>query len=286
MSKGIILAAGTGSRLHPITAAVNKHLLPIYDKPMIYYPLTTLMLAGVTEVLIIVGPNDLMLFHKLLGSGALWGIYIRYKIQDEPKGIGQAFTLGEEFIGDDDVWLILGDNIFHGHDLHGLMQVSPGCNVIHTHTVRDPERYGVLEDWDTMNPVIREKPKNPKTNNAVTGLYYYCGPEVIEIAKEAEASQRGEIEITSINNVLLGSNRLGCQHLSRGIAWLDAGTPESMLQASMYIQAIEERQGLKIACPEEVAYNMEFIDSRQLESSIAVLPSGPYRDYLEGLMNG
>ncbi len=268
--KGIILAGGSGTRLYPITQEVIKQLIPVYDKPMIYYPLSTLMLAGIKEILIISTPEALPSFRKLFGDGSHLGLQIDYKEQPSPDGLAQAFILGETFIGDDDVCLILGDNIYHGHGLPEMLRRSIAIvenekkSVIFGYYVNDPERYGVAEFDETGSVIsIEEKPENPKSNYAVTGLYFYTN-DVIEVAKTIKPSARGELEITDVNQVFLKRNALHVELMGRGFAWLDTGTHESLLEASNFIQTIENRQGLKVSCIEEIAYEMGYIDAKAL----------------------
>ncbi len=265
--KGIILAGGSGSRLYPITKSINKQLLPIYDKPMIYYPLSVLMLSNIREILIISTPNDIEQFKALLGDGSDWGLNFSYKIQDKPRGLAEAFIIGEEFIGDDNVCLILGDNIFYGHGFTPLLQnaanLKKGAKVF-GYQVKDPQRYGVVEfDRDLKVISVEEKPKNPKSNFAITGLYFYDN-DVIDIAKEVKPSNRGELEITSINEVYLQRGELSVELLGRGFAWLDTGTHDSLIDAGVFVQTIEHRQGYKIACLEEIAYKNGWIDSTKV----------------------
>ncbi len=286
--KGIILAGGTGTRLHPVTRVVSKQLLPVYDKPMIYYPLTTLMLAGIREVLIITTPRDQSSFMSLLGDGSEWGIEITYKVQPNPEGIAQAFILGEDFIGDSPCALVLGDNIFFGHDLSRSLQAAAsrasGATVFATQ-VRDPERYGVVKfDDKGVATKIVEKPKEYLSNWAVTGLYFY-GSDVVEVAKALKPSPRGELEITDLNSVYLQRGELSVERLGRGYAWLDTGTHESLLQASEFVHTIEERQGLKIACIEEVSWRMGFISESHLRELADAMGQSSYRDYLLDLVN-
>ncbi|MBA3899822.1 MAG: glucose-1-phosphate thymidylyltransferase RfbA [Bacteroidetes bacterium] len=283
--KGIILAGGSGTRLHPLTLAVSKQLMPVYDKPMIYYPLSTLMMAGIKEILIISTPADLPNFEKLLGDGNRLGCKFSYQVQEVPNGLAQAFVIGEEFIGNDDVALILGDNIFYGSGMSKMLQsiTNPEGGVVFAYHVSDPERYGVVEfDGDNKVISIEEKPELPKSNFAVPGLYFYSN-EVIKIAKELKPSPRGEYEITDINKHYLGQGKLKVAILDRGTAWLDTGTFASLMQAGQYVQVIEERQGLKIGCIEEVAFRMGFITKEQLiELAQPFLKSG-YGSYLLAL---
>jgi glucose-1-phosphate thymidylyltransferase len=280
--KGIILAGGSGTRLYPITYAISKQIMPIYDKPMIYYPLSVLMMAGIREILIISTPQDLPNFQKLLGTGEHLGCRFDYKIQEVPNGLAQAFVIGEEFIGNDDVSLILGDNIFYGSGLSSLLQSvnKPVGGTIFAYHVSDPERYGVVEFDKNLNAIsIEEKPLNPKSNYAVPGLYFYDN-SVVEIAKMLKPSSRGEYEITDINKIYLQKNMLKVAVLNRGTAWLDTGTFASLMQASQFVQVIEERQGLKIGCIEEIAYRMKFIDKNQMEILAKPLMKSGYGEYL------
>jgi len=280
--KGIILAGGSGTRLHPLTLACSKQMMPVYDKPMIYYPLSILMLAGINEVLIISTPHDLPQFEKLLGDGSRIGCKISYAVQELPNGLAQAFVIGEEFIGTDSVALILGDNIFYGDGLSHLLQdlKEPNGGVVFAYQVADPERYGVVEfDADNKALSIEEKPLEPKSNYAVPGLYFYDN-SVVEIARNIAPSPRGEYEITDVNKVYLAQGNLKVGILSRGTAWLDTGTFESLMQAGQFVQVIEERQGLKIGCIEEVAYRMGFIDKAQLQTLGAELVKSGYGKYL------
>ncbi len=284
--KGIILAGGSGTRLYPITKGVSKQLVPIYDKPMIYYPLSVLMLAGITEVLIISTPHDLPNFEKLLGDGSDIGMQFSYVVQPSPDGLAQAFILGEKFIGDDDVCLVLGDNIFYGHGLTQLLATSvknaqdENKATVFGYYVKDPERYGVAE-FDAYGNVtsIEEKPKEPKSNYAVVGLYFYPN-DVVKKAKEVKPSDRGELEITTLNQDYLHEQRLKVELMGRGYAWLDTGTHESLLEASMFIQTIENRQGLKVACIEEIAYEMDYISKEKLLELAQPLKKNQYGQYL------
>ena len=289
IKKGIILAGGSGTRLYPLTKVISKQLMPIYDKPMIYYPLSTLMLAGIKDILVITTPRDSESFQNLLGNGSQWGIEISYKVQPSPDGLAQAFIIGEDFIDGEGCALILGDNIFYGHDLSKLVknatQKDNGATIF-AYYVKNPERYGIVEfDKNRKAISLEEKPEKPKSNFAVTGLYFY-DKSVVEYAKSIKPSARGELEITDLNKIYLEKGNLNVETLGRGYAWLDTGTHESLLQAASFVETVQDRQGLKIACPEEIAYNLGYINKEQLKELAKPLAKNEYGQYLLAIADG
>ena len=285
--KGIILAGGSGTRLHPVTLGISKQLLPVYDKPMVYYPLSTLLLAGIRDILVISTPQDTPRFEQLLGDGSRWGVNFNYVLQPYPGGLAQAFLIGKDFIGDDACALVLGDNIFHGHDFSALLKRAVARResaTVFAYAVHDPERYGVVEFDDEFKALsLEEKPSEPKSRYAVTGLYFYDN-DVVRIASAIEPSQRGELEITDVNRVYLDKGRLNVEIMGRGMAWLDTGTHTSLLEASQFVQTLENRQGLKVACPEEIAWRNGWIDSEQLDELAQPLAKSGYGEYLQSIL--
>ena len=286
--KGIVLAGGSGTRLYPVTQSICKQLLPVYDKPMIYYPLATMMLAGMRDICIISTPQDTPRLEQLLGDGSKWGLNLQYIVQDKPEGIAQAFTLGADFIGVDDCALVLGDNVYYGHDLADMMRDADNNKegaTVFAYPVSDPERYGVVAfDENGKALSIEEKPLKPKSRYAITGLYFYDN-QVVEIARNLKPSARGELEITDVNQAYLDNGQLNVQVMGRGMAWLDTGTHDSLLDASMFIQTLEQRQGLKVMCPEEIAFRMGYIDAEQLEQLAQPLLKSGYGKYLLNIIN-
>lgn len=286
--KGIVLAGGSGTRLYPVTQSICKQLLPVYDKPMIYYPLATMMLAGMRDICIISTPQDTPRLEQLLGDGSKWGLNLHYIVQDKPEGIAQAFTLAADFIGNDDCALVLGDNVYYGHDLADMMQDADNNKqgaTVFAYPVSDPERYGVVAfDENGKALSIEEKPLKPKSRYAITGLYFYDN-QVVEIARNLKPSARGELEITDVNQAYLDNGKLNVQVMGRGMAWLDTGTHDSLLDASMFIQTLEQRQGLKVMCPEEIAYRMGYINAEQLEQLAQPLLKSGYGKYLLNIIN-